>query len=137
MIKKILIIAILLLSGLLGFFLSLYLHQSPQKKSTDIQLIETFHYPALFVKQLSGDPNAGRKIFKEFCSACHSKQPSIDIHAPRIGDKKAWDIRRKMGMDLLLKMTINGVGAMPARGGCFECSDQQLRETIRYILNAK
>jgi len=37
-------------------------------------------------------------------------------------------------MDTLLKMTIQGVGAMPARGGCFECSDGQLKEAIIYML---
>jgi cytochrome c5 len=44
-------------------------------------------------------------------------------------------MRRQLGLDILLNITVNGVGAMPARGGCFECSDEQLRTTIRYILD--
>jgi len=130
-----LIIFVFFLSGLLGFIFSLYMHRgSPQQQKTDIEIIQTFHYPALFVKQLEGDPSAGRKIFKEFCAACHDKQPQIDVRAPRIGDQKAWQARRQWGVSTLLKMTINGVGAMPARGGCFECSDEQLQETIQYML---
>jgi len=98
-----------------------------------VQLIETFHYPAIFVQQLKDDVYAGKKIFKEFCASCHAAEPLIDIKAPHIGDKAAWKAKRQLGLDALLKITINGAGAMPARGGCFECSDEQLLETIKYI----
>jgi len=135
-VRVILIISALMLSGLLGFALSLYQHAIPKPEGItgDVQMIETYHYPSTFVKQLKGDPQAGQKIFKQFCTSCHGNPPIIDINAPKIGDKKAWEIRRQMGMPALLKITTTGLGAMPARGGCFECSDDQLRESIRYIL---
>jgi len=123
-----------MLSGIAGFLVSLYQHRSTNSLR-DVQQIETYHYPATFVRQLQGDPAAGEKIFKQFCTSCHGNPPIIPIKAPRIGDKKAWEIRRKMGMQTLMNLTIMGVGAMPARGGCFECSDTQLRETILYILS--
>ncbi len=129
--KRSAIVLIFLLSGVLGFAMSWYFHSDTR---TDVQTIETFHYPALFVNQLRGDSRAGEKIFKEFCGACHAKQPTIDVRAPRIGDKQAWQVRQQVGMASLLKITVDGVRAMPARGGCFECNDQQLRETIKYIL---
>lgn len=132
--RKFCIIVLLVASGISGFMFSLYGHS--RLLVDDIQTIEVAHYPATFVKQLKGDPLAGQKIFQEFCSACHANPPIIDIPAPRIGDKKAWQRRRQMGMPVLLKVTINGIGAMPARGGCFECSDQQLQETILYMLKA-
>jgi cytochrome c5 len=123
---------LLVLSGVLGFLFSLYVH----RPHTDVvQPAETFHYPMNFVKQIQGDPQAGMKIFKEYCASCHAKTPLIDVKAPPIGDKNAWDERRKKGDDELLKVTLRGKGAMPARGGCFECSDAQLQETIRYMLN--
>jgi len=127
---------ILLLSGMAGLLFSIYMHNKPQILTTPNQIptIETFHSPAIFVKQLTGDPLAGKKIFQEFCRSCHADQPLIDVPAPRLHDKKAWQLKRKVGEDALLAITINGVGLMPARGGCFECSDEQLRETIRYIL---
>lgn len=132
-----LIVFIMLLSGLFGFVTSLYMHRSPNSLplNNDAQVIQTFHSPATFVKQLIGDPEAGKKIFREFCSSCHGKEPLININAPKIDDTKKWKSLKNLGMDHLLDITIKGVGAMPARGGCFECSDEQLRETINYILS--
>jgi cytochrome c5 len=139
--KKISIISLLILSGIVGFFFSWHQYQRPIPEPItdfglppDVQLIKTSHSPVTFVSQLKGDPDAGRKIFKEFCASCHSQQPLIDVPAPRIGDKKAWGKLRKIGIDNLLKITTSGVAAMPARGGCFECSDDQLRQAIQYIL---
>jgi cytochrome c5 len=131
--QKILLTLLFLFSGIAGVLVSLYQHQS--KQTDDIQTIQTFHYPAIFVDQLKGDKQAGKKIFKEFCAACHSPEPLIDISAPHIGDAKAWQVRRQWGKPALLQITIHGIKAMPARGGCFECSDAQLQETIDYILN--
>jgi len=135
--KHLFVFFVLLLSGILGFMFSLYLHGGAfsRRVSSSVQTIQTFHYPALFVGQLKGDPLAGKKIFQEFCVACHAKEPRIDVHAPRIGVSSDWKFRRSRGMPILLKTTINGVGAMPARGGCFECSDDQLRQTIQYIID--
>jgi cytochrome c5 len=134
--EKLILIFCLALSGFLGFIVSLYMHIEKPKPASlnDTQLIETFHYPASFVKSLKNDTQAGMKIFKEFCSSCHAVEPLIDVNAPRIGDKTAWAARKKMGMTHLLNLSIHGIAAMPARGGCFECSDEQLRETIDYIL---
>ncbi len=134
--RKTTIVLLLILSGVLGFVFSLYMHRHIDKESQMIgeQVKQTFHQPVTFVKQLQDDPDAGRKIFNEFCATCHNQQPIINIHAPRIGDKKIWQALSKQGLSTLLKVTIDGRGAMPARGGCFECSDQQLTETIQYIL---
>lgn len=121
---------------MLGFATSYFLHKDVLQEPIH-QTRETFHYPATFVKQLIGDPQAGKKIFKEFCSACHGSPALIDVHAPLLEDKNAWKIKKKLGMKTLLYITIHGTGAMPARGGCFECSDQQLQEAIQYMLNPR
>ena len=133
--SRVLIVIILLLSGILGLITSWVVHKSGLFSSDTVQTIETFHYPALFTKQLVGNPQAGERIFKEFCATCHAKKALIDVHAPLIGDKKIWRALSSLGMSKLLTITIEGKGAMPSRGGCFECTDAQLRETIQYILN--
>ena len=76
-----------------------------------------------------------KKIFQGYCGHCHSEEPIIPLGAPRIGDKKLWAALDKQGIDKLLKSTENGFGRMPARGGCFECSDAQLKQAIQYILS--
>lgn len=129
---KLFIILILLLSGGAGLWLSLLHYQS--KPDDSVTVIQTFHYPALFAEQLKNDKNAGEKIFNQFCTSCHGVPPIIDVNAPKIGDKKAWEFRKKMGVDVLFKITTTGIGAMPARGGCFECTDQELKEAVQYIL---
>jgi cytochrome c5 len=122
------IIVLFILSGVGGFLFSLYNHPS-------LDDAKIYHSPISFIKQLEGDKDSGRKIFNEFCASCHAREPFISVNAPRVNDKKSWDKYRKLGVSTLLNMTIHGQGAMPARGGCFECSDEQLREAIKYILS--
>ncbi len=126
-----LIVFIFGLSGLLGFSLSLYVH-GKFNGPVHLARLQEFHFPATLVKQLEKDPKAGEKIFKEYYTSCHGKKPIIPIPAPLIGDKKAWN---NADPAALLKTTIEGKGAMPARGGCFECSDKQIQQAIQYILN--
>jgi cytochrome c5 len=130
---KFVICIVLIISGCCGLLLSLYQHR-PTLQPANVPHIKTYHYPASFVKQLKNDKEAGMKIYTEFCSSCHAAEPLIETNAPRVSDKQGWAVRQKMGMPWLLKLTNSGVGAMPARGGCFECSDQQLEETIHYLL---
>lgn len=54
--------------------------------------------------------------------------------APRIDNESDWKPRLKQGMKRLLKHTDEGLNAMPARGGCFECSDAQLILAILAML---
>jgi cytochrome c5 len=38
-------------------------------------------------------------------------------------------------MDTLLSNAINGINAMPAKGTCAACSDDELKAAIEYILS--
>lgn len=129
--KNLMIIFILACSGVSGFLVSLWTHRNVFIPQT----IPTFHYPERLALELAHDPEAGKKIFTEFCATCHAKKPMIDIRAPRIGDKKIWRALKKNGIPSLLNITIQGINAMPARGGCFECSDDELKAAIQYILD--
>lgn len=131
-------IIILILSGLLGFLISFFQNKNNEVLQPELTMktIRVSHSPLTLVKQLVDDPSAGEKIFKEFCASCHGRNRTIDIDAPRIGDQKLWNKLRKWGVSTLLAVTVKGVGVMPARGGCFECSDQQLRQAIEYILES-
>ena len=123
------IISIFLLAGVGGLMLSLY-----QQRSESADFVPVVHYPASFTKKLVGNPEAGKLVYQEFCSACHADKPVIRVHAPAISDRKLWRALEQVGKNKLVKITLQGKGAMPARGGCFECSDEQVAAAVDYIL---
>ncbi|MDD9890392.1 MAG: c-type cytochrome [Gammaproteobacteria bacterium] len=70
--------------------------------------------------------------YQTSCFACHG---TGQAHAPVVGDVIEWEIRAEKGMETLVQNTINGLnGIMPARGLCADCSDEQLRAIVEYML---
>ncbi len=65
------------------------------------------------------------------CNACHGAGAA---GAPMLGDSGAWESRLEKGMEALLANVVNGVGAMPARGICMTCSDDDLQAIVEYML---
>jgi len=65
------------------------------------------------------------------CNACHGTGAA---GAPMLGDAGAWEARLGKGMEALMSNVINGVGAMPARGICMTCSDDDLQAIVNYML---
>lgn len=130
------------IAGGVGFYLSLqhYAQPAPQASAPLPAAIDsdnvnrTLHYPLTFVSQLKNDPSAGEKIYHEFCYVCHDPEPIVDIKAPRLNEPEKWAPFAKLSKDSLVNLVAQGVGGMPARGGCFECSDAQLQQTIEYML---
>ncbi|KTC93091.1 MULTISPECIES: c-type cytochrome [Legionella] len=84
------------------------------------------HHPQEFLQSIKGTKDEGAQIVKHFCSSCHAEKPLIPLGAPRVGNENDWTPRVKNGIKSLFKHTEEGFNAMPARGGCFECSDEQL-----------
>lgn len=65
------------------------------------------------------------------CALCHA---SGMAGAPRTDDTAAWAARiAEKGMDRLVANAINGVNAMPARGMCMTCSDENIAALVEYI----
>lgn len=70
------------------------------------------------------------QLYQSACLACHTTGAA---GAPKIGDAAAWESRLGKGLEALISSAINGIGAMPPRGGS-QLSDDQIRATIEYIL---
>lgn len=94
------------------------------------------HHPQEFLDKIKGHQHEGQEIVQHFCINCHAKEPLIPIGAPRIGVLSDWSFRVKQNGRVLFQHTAEGINAMPARGGCFECSDEQLQLAILAILPA-
>ena len=75
---------------------------------------------------------SGAEIYGKACFMCHA---SGMAGAPKVGDAAAWAPRAAMGMDAMMKNAIDGLNAMPPRGTCGNCSDDELRVVIQYMLD--
>lgn len=73
----------------------------------------------------------GQKTYQTFCQACHATGVA---GAPKTGDKEAWAPRIAKGDDALFESVKNGLNAMPPKGTCGDCSDEELKAAIEYIL---
>ncbi len=72
-------------------------------------------------------------VYKQTCVSCHGNGAS---GAPILGDKDAWKERVANGMDALLESTVYGLnGTMPPKGLCFNCSEEQLRAVVQYMID--
>jgi len=75
----------------------------------------------------------GKKIYDTKCFMCHAAGVA---NAPKLGDKAAWEPRIATGMDAMLAVAIKGKGAMPPKGTCMDCSDDDLKAAIQYMVDA-
>ncbi len=64
------------------------------------------------------------------CFACHGTGAA---GAPIMGDADAWSERMAKGMDAVMVNVMNGINAMPAKGLCMTCSDDDLLALVNYM----
>lgn len=69
-------------------------------------------------------------IYQAVCSACHTTGV---LGAPKPGSPEM-ETRAAEGMDVMMGYAINGLNAMPARGGRPDLSDEQIRAVIEFML---
>ncbi|MFA5663012.1 cytochrome c5 family protein [Castellaniella sp.] len=74
----------------------------------------------------------GQQVFESTCSACHG---SGVAGAPKFGDAGDWGKYIQQGFDSLLKNAIDGIGAMPPRGGNAALSDFEVARAVVYMTN--
>ena len=83
---------------------------------------------AAFAMSAGAEPNMEK--YNKSCAVCHAQGVA---GAPKTGDTAAWAPRLEKGMDALLATVKNGLNAMPPRGMCFDCSDDEYMELIKYM----
>ena len=77
---------------------------------------------------------SGEEVYNGACMACHATGAA---GAPMLGDAGAWAPRLDKGMDALYASGVNGVAgtSMIARGGCSNCSDDEIYAAVDYMVN--
>jgi len=73
----------------------------------------------------------GERIYKTSCQACHAAGVA---GAPKLGDKDAWAPRIAKGNDAMYMSVKNGLKAMPPKGACMSCSEEDLRAAMEYMV---
>lgn len=73
----------------------------------------------------------GAGVYNSICMACHETGAA---GAPIRGDEAAWAERKEQGFATLLEHSINGIGAMPAKGGNPNLSDEEMEAVTAYLL---
>lgn len=73
----------------------------------------------------------GETVYFQSCFSCHERGHG---GAPKRGDMNAWQTRLDKGSDELKKSMQLGFNAMPPKGACFSCSDQDLQLALEFML---
>ena len=81
----------------------------------------------------SSEPRTGESIYGTACTTCHAAGVA---GAPKFGDVAAWAPRIEKGLETLYEHSINGFNGMPAKGMCFDCSDDEMKAAVDYIVNS-
>ncbi|MCP5357836.1 MAG: cytochrome c5 family protein [Pseudomonadales bacterium] len=91
--------------------------------------------PAKAVMQLAqnSDGFEVERVYMQNCWACHN---SGAAGAPKVGNAADWAPRIEKGMDALLVSATNGLNAMPAKGLCFTCTEDDLKALIQYMVDS-
>ncbi len=74
----------------------------------------------------------GQHRYEETCHICHGAGLA---GAPKFKDKADWAPRIADGMDLLVKRAIEGYKAMPPKGSCSTCSDEEIKKAVEYMVS--
>lgn len=75
----------------------------------------------------------GKYIYQRACVACHQEG---EMGSPVIGNNRTWFERvRDKGITKLYRHTIHGFNQMPVRGGCVECSDEDVVSAVDYLIH--
>lgn len=133
-----------LLAPLLAIFLVVQLIRGIQEKQVDVDTSAAANKAVVerikpFATLVALDANAprveqsGEQVYTAVCSACHT--PGA-LGAPKLNSKGDWASRLGQGFDTLIKHAIEGIRAMPPRGGNPDLSDIEVARAVAYMANS-
>ena len=73
------------------------------------------------------------EVYNTKCQVCHSSGMN---GAPKYASLEDWAPRIERGIDNLVIVAIAGNGGMPARGACMDCSDNEIKLAVQYMIDS-
>ncbi len=77
-------------------------------------------------------PRSGEDVYASGCAACHD---SGAAGAPKFGDVAAWSPRVDKGIEKLFSNAWYGYKAMPAKGMCKKCSEDEIKDAVIHLVD--
>lgn len=82
---------------------------------------------------VASGPRSGEDVYSSKCVTCHGTGAA---DAPKLGDAAAWQPRLDdRGKEGLYEHAIKGFNAMPAKGLCMDCSDDEIIAAVDHMLD--
>lgn len=74
----------------------------------------------------------GDQIYQTVCSTCHDTGAG---GAAKLDESEKWTAKRAARtLSQIYQSAIGGRNAMPARGSCVDCTDEEIKRTVDYML---
>lgn len=80
----------------------------------------------------SAGPKSGKDLYGSVCATCHGTGV---LSAPKFGNAGDWGPRAAKGLETLYTHAINGFNAMPPKGTCAACSDDEIKGAVKYMVD--
>lgn len=103
--------------------------QSPEAIASRIKPVAGF---VLVDVNAPKELKTGEQVYASTCSACHTDGVA---GAPKLGDNATWAPLIAEGYDYMLEIALNGLGAMPAKGGNPTLTDLEVERAMVYMAN--
>ncbi len=87
--------------------------------------------PAASADAGAASARSGGDVYNAACTACHATGAA---GAPIVGNAEQWAPRIEQGMETLINHAINGFNAMPPKGACFSCTDDEIVASVEYMV---
>jgi cytochrome c5 len=82
--------------------------------------------------QTAAPIDLGKQLYQQYCHTCHATGLA---GAPKFADKADWAPRISQGIEILVQHAIHGYKAMPPKGTCMTCSDEDIQKAVDYMVS--